>query len=155
MTTPARGFRGRNPPGTSRARDHIRGSCDPFAVNWGDVRAEIKDPFTRRETFHHRRLHARVVGVGMATLMVGFFATWTMWAFHGLEKSRSMEELLECAVWTASQLLTGGSSVQTGSALGHALEVLLELWAITVVAALAASVAAFLMQKDAADRRRT
>jgi ABC-type phosphate/phosphonate transport system permease subunit len=87
--------------------------------------------------------------------MLGLLVTWTMWAFHGLEKSRSVEELFECAVWTASQLLTGGSSLQSGSALGHALEVILELWAITVVAALAASVAAFLMQKDAADRQAT
>jgi len=124
-------------------------------VNWGRVWVEIKDPFTTEDTFHHRRLHARVFGILITTLILGFFVTWTMWAFHGLEKSRSMEELLECAVWTASQLLTGGSSLQTGSALGHALEVLLELWAITVVAALAASVAAFLMQKDATNRQQT
>jgi hypothetical protein len=123
-------------------------------VNWQDVWVEVKDPFTRRETFHHRRLHARVVGIVVTTLMLGFLVTCTMWAFHGLERSRSVEELLECGVWTASQLLTGGSSLQTGSALGHALEVLLELWAITVVAALAASVAAFLMQRDAGDRQR-
>jgi hypothetical protein len=112
-----------------------------------DLARELVDP-VRGDKPHHERLHRRVLAILTATLCLEVAATLLMFSFHGLEKSRSLDELGDAAVWSASQLLAGGSSLSTSSFIGHVLEVVLELWALTFVAALAASVAAFLQQND-------
>jgi hypothetical protein len=114
-----------------------------------ELLAEIAEP-VRGAHPHHKRLHRRVAAIAAATACLDVIATLLMYLFHGLEPSRTPDELGRAAVWTASQLLTGGSSLSTGSVMGHVLEVVLELWAITVVAALAGSVATFFQQHDAA-----
>lgn len=108
---------------------------------------ELADP-VRGSQPHHKRLHRRVIAILVATLVLDVFASALIYLFHGIENSRSLNALANAAVWSSSQLLAGGSSLSVTSWLAHVLEVALELWAITAVAALAASVTVFLHHSD-------
>src|SRR5207249_2124939 len=112
-----------------------------------ELLVELVDPFVGHEP-HHRRLHRRVAAISVTVAVIDLGVTVAMWAAHGLECVRTISALGDAFVWTTSQLLAGGSSLTATSALAHALEIVLEVFAVTLVAALAASVAAFFLQKD-------
>lgn len=108
---------------------------------------ELADPVLGSQP-HHKRLHRRVIAILVATVTLDVFATAVIYGFHGVQRSWSLKALGNAAVWSTSQLLAGGSSLTAKSWQAHVFEVALELWAITAVAALAASVTVFLHQSD-------
>jgi hypothetical protein len=119
------------------------------AVKARAVRDELLDPFVGTDD-HHCRLRLRILAILCVVAAVDVAVTGAVWIAGGLGEGRSVTALGHALVWTTSQLLTGGSSLSAKTGLSHALEVLLELLAVTAVASLAASVTAFLQQKDSA-----
>jgi hypothetical protein len=101
---------------------------------------------------HHRRLRHRLFVIFCALVFVDLVSTVFLWLIHGLmgDKRANLAALWHSFVWTTSQLLTGGSSLSAQREGAHVLEMALELLAVTAVAALAGSTAAFFLQKDAA-----
>lgn len=113
----------------------------------GSAARELAD-VVRASTTTHRRLRDRLVAVIVAT--VGVDAVCAIAAFL-LERHAQQSEvrtLGSAAFWTTTQLLTVSSQlknpVSTG---GRVLDVFMELYAITVIAALAGSLGAFLQKR--------
>lgn len=84
----------------------------------------------------HREFRGRIGLVASISVVLGIAVT----AVLGLFSDMSWQESV---VFTASQLLTGGSGVTPSPFWPHYLELLLELWSITAIALLAGTVAAF------------
>jgi 3-isopropylmalate dehydratase small subunit len=69
-------------------------------------------------------------------------------AFANALNEEDLSSFWRAFAWTTSQLLAGGSSFGVKSSWGHFLEIVLQLWGITVVAALAGSFAAFFHRRS-------
>ena len=103
----------------------------------------------RGATGEHSRLRNRLAATLLATLVVDAIGTTLMYMLeHGKETS-AIHSVFEGFFWVTTQLLTVSSQmpnpVTTG---GRIVDMLLELWAITVVATAAGSIAAFFQEKS-------
>src|SRR3954471_14446962 len=99
-------------------------------------------------THEHAKLRRRLATALLATLVFDAVGTTLMYVFeHGKEGSE-ITSVFKGFFWVTTQLLTVSSQmpnpVTTG---GRVVDIFLELWAITVVAAVAGSFAAFLQKK--------
>jgi hypothetical protein len=92
----------------------------------------------------HRELRARIRVLLMLTVAVDVVAMFLADALN--EKQLPTRWL--AFVWSTSQLLAGGSSLQVSSGRGHFLEIGLQLWGAMAVAALAGSFAAFFHRRS-------
>lgn len=109
----------------------------------------------RGATDEHSRLRRRLLTTLAATFVVALIGTALMWMFeHGKERS-DIHSVFQGFFWVTTQLLTVSSQmanpVTTG---GRIVDIFLEMWAITVVAASAGSFAAFLQEKPSKPERR-
>jgi hypothetical protein len=98
---------------------------------------EIRD--LRGTHASHRHLHGRLMALLLVSLAAYLFASLLAWLFLPDKDLAGWRAF----VWTASTMLTGGSALNTESAGGHILGVILEIWAVTAIAALAGSFGAF------------
>ena len=102
----------------------------------------------RAGTPTHSRLRDRLVAIALAT--VGFDLICAVLAFlleHD-QKQTQIKTFGSALFWTTTQLLTVSSSVQNPiSFAGRALDVVMEIYAITVIASLAGALGAFLMKR--------
>ena len=80
-----------------------------------------------------------MVGLALATLALYVVMSIVV----ALLDDKKLDEDWEPFVWTASQLLTGGSSLSPSSAETHVVGVVLQVWAVFAIAALAGSFGAF------------
>jgi hypothetical protein len=99
-------------------------------------------------TDEHTKLRRRIATTILLTLLVDAAGTVLMYALeHGNEGSQ-IGSPFQSFFWVTTQLLTVSSQmpnpVSTG---GRVVDIFLEVWAITVVATLAGSFAAFLQKK--------
>lgn len=94
----------------------------------------------------HRRLHARVLLLLLLTLVVDVLAALLVALVIG---EKDLNPPWKAFVWASSQLLAGGSSLAVTETGGHWVEVVLQFFDITVVAALAGSFAAFFHEREA------
>jgi hypothetical protein len=92
----------------------------------------------------HRELRARIRALLVLTVAVDVVAMFLADALN--EKQLPTRWL--AFVWSTSQLLAGGSSLQVSSGRGHFLEIGLQLWGAMAVAALAGSFAAFFHRRS-------
>ncbi|MFL5782074.1 MAG: hypothetical protein ACJ760_12245 [Thermoleophilaceae bacterium] len=97
-----------------------------------------------RRTATHRHLRERLGRLAVVTVGVDLVATLLVYLFeHGAPHSE-IDNIGDAAFWTTTQLLTVSSQlpnpVSTG---GRIVDVFLQLWAISVVAALAGAFGAF------------
>ena len=101
--------------------------------------------FGREE--RHRRLHARLIGILGLSLMVDltFAAVLT---FVDSFSNKPDHSFGRAFAWTSSQMLVGGSSYQTQSGGGHVAEVVLQVYGVTVIAAIAGAFASFFLRGD-------
>jgi hypothetical protein len=102
----------------------------------------------RGRTDEHSKLRDRLATALAATLVVDAIGTTLMYLLeHGKDKS-NIGSVWQAFFWVTAQLLTVSSQmrnpVTTG---GQVVDLLLELWAISVVAAVAGSFAAFLQRR--------
>jgi hypothetical protein len=112
------------------------------------VAGEVRSTLTGR-TETHRHLRDRLAAAVLLSLAVDVLAALVMLM---LERSRAGTQIRtygQSLFWTTSQLLTVSSSAANPvTPLGRLVDVLLELWAITVVTATAGSFGAFFHRRS-------
>jgi len=99
-------------------------------------------------TGEHSKLRSRLATVLLMTLLVDAIGTTLIYVFEHGKKGSDIASVFQGFFWATTQLLTVSSQIRnpvtTG---GRIVDMFLELWAITVVAAVAGSFAAFLQNK--------
>ena len=108
---------------------------------------EVRDVL-RAGTPTHRRLRDQLVAIGLATVGFDVGCAVLAFLFEHHQKQTQIESLGSALFWTTTQLLTVSSSVQNPiSFLGRVLDVVMEIYAITVIGALAGALGAFLIKR--------
>ncbi len=111
------------------------------------IRDELSRLFTYQE--RHRRLLARMVLAGGASVVVYVVGTLLVWSTESGVKGGEIHGLGDAAFFTAVQLLTVSSSMPNPvTTAGRVVDVGLEAWAIFVVTAVAGSFSSFFGSGD-------
>ena len=98
----------------------------------------------RGETLTHRFLRARLTLLIASTLVVDAVATVLMYWFEGGARGSDFDDLGGALFWVTAQLTTVSSQMANPvTTPGRVLDILLEVWSISIVATAAASIAAF------------
>jgi len=98
----------------------------------------------RGESRTHRFLRARVTFLAGATLLLDAIATVAMYMLEHDDRGSGFDDLGVALFWVSAQLTTVSSQMPNPvTTAGRVLDIVLEVWAITVAATLAASLAAF------------
>ena len=112
-----------------------------------EASGEVRDVM-RAGTETHGRLRDRLVAIALAT--VGFDLVCGVLAllFEHDQKQTQIQSLGSALFWTTTQLLTVSSNIQNPISLpGRVLDIVMEIYAITVIAALAGALGAFLIKR--------
>jgi len=113
----------------------------------GAVREELHRLLTWED--RHRRLLARIVIVIALTLVIDVVAAFLMWVFERHAAGTDIHGLGEAFFFSTVQLLTVSSNLTNPlTVAGRILDVVLEVWAVVVVAALGGSFASFFTSGD-------
>lgn len=111
------------------------------------LREEVSRLFTIGE--RHRRLLARLLLALIASVVVFIVGTGLIWTFESGQKGGDIHGLGDAAFFTGVQLLTVSSSIANPlTSAGKVIDVILEIWAIFVVTAVAGSFATFFSSGD-------
>jgi hypothetical protein len=111
------------------------------------IRDELSRLFSIED--RHRRLLARIVLAGSASLVVFVAGTLVVWLTESGAKGSAIHGLGDAAFFTAVQLCTVSSSLPNPvTTAGKIVDVALELWAIFVVTAVAGSFSTFFSSGD-------
>jgi hypothetical protein len=98
----------------------------------------------RGESHTHRFLRARLMFLLMATLLLDAVGTIAMYMLEHNEPNSGFHDFGGALFWVSAQLTTVSSQMPNPvTGVGRVLDIVLEVWAITVAATLAASLAAF------------
>src|SRR5215212_9875997 len=98
----------------------------------------------RGESRTHRVLRSRLMFLALATLALDAVATALMYVFEHDARGSGFDDLGGALFWVSAQLTTVSSQMPNPvTTPGRVLDVAIELWAISVVATLAGSLAAF------------
>jgi len=119
-------------------------------VSFGAVGSATRElrAVVRASTATHRRLRDRVVAIGLATVGVDALCAIAAFLLERHTPETDIKTLGSALFWTTTQLLTVSSSVKNPiSAGGRVLDVFMELYAITVIAALAGAMGSFLQKR--------
>jgi hypothetical protein len=102
----------------------------------------------RGDTPAHAHLRDRLVGIVLATIGIDLIAALlALWFEHDAARTQ-ITNFGDAIFWTSTQLLTVSSQLPNPlSTPGRILDVLMEAYAITVVAGLAGSIGAFLFRR--------
>jgi hypothetical protein len=102
----------------------------------------------RAKTPTHARLRDSVVAIAVATIGVDLISAVLALVLEHGAKQTQINSFGSAIFWTSTQLLTVSSSIQNPiSTGGRILDVVMEAYAITVVATLAGSVGAYLVKR--------
>ena len=91
----------------------------------------------------HYHLRHRIMIIFGATLIFALLSTLNIFLTERHANHTEIHNLFDSFLFTTSQLLTGSSVANPATNLGKILELVFDLWAITVVASLAGSFGAF------------
>ncbi len=98
----------------------------------------------RGESHAHRFLRSRLMFLIVATLVLDAFATVVMYTLEHDHPGSGFDDWGGALFWVSAQLTTVSSPMPNPvTTAGRVLDIMLEIWAITVAATLAASLAAF------------
>ena len=98
----------------------------------------------RGDSLTHRFLRARLTLLLVATLVLDAVATVVMYLLEHDKPDSGFHDFGGALFWVSAQLSTVSSQMPNPvTPAGRVLDILLELWAISVVATAAASIAAF------------
>lgn len=98
----------------------------------------------------HRRLLARLALVVAATAMVDIAGTVAVYVLERHAKGTEVKSVGDALFFTTVQLLTVSSQIKNPlTGWGRVVDVVLELWAVVVVAGSAGAIAAFFQKGDA------
>ncbi len=94
----------------------------------------------------HRLLRSRLLMLLGATLLLDAFGTALMFLFEqGAGRNPDIQNVGDALFWVSAQLTTVSSQMSTPvTTPGRVVDLVLEVWSISVVATLAASLATFL-----------
>jgi hypothetical protein len=107
---------------------------------WSELRMLL-----RGETHTHRVLRSRLAVLFGSTLVLDAVGTVLMYLFEHAHRGSGFDDLGGALFWVSAQLTTVSSQMPNPlTTAGRVLDIVLEVWAISVVATLAASLAAFL-----------
>ncbi|HEY2935301.1 MAG TPA: hypothetical protein VGJ25_01795 [Gaiellaceae bacterium] len=111
--------------------------------------AQSTGDLARGATDAHERLRKRIATALLMTVLIDIVGTGLMyWLEHGAKHS-DISSVGQALFWVTAQLLTISSQMQNPvTSAGRAVDLVLELWSITVVTTLAGSFAAFFHAKD-------
>jgi hypothetical protein len=111
------------------------------------IHEELRRLFTWEE--RHRRLAARlIIAVGL-TLVILAAGSLLIWVFESGKKGGEIHGFGDAVFFTSVQLLTVSSSMTNPvTVAGKILDVVLEVWGIFVVTAIAGSFASFFSSGD-------
>ena len=102
----------------------------------------------RASTATHRRLRDRVTVIVVATVGVDLICSVLVLLLEQNARPTQIKSFGSALFWTTAQLLTVSSNFTNPiSAGGRALDIFLELWAITVIATLTGAVGSFLNKR--------
>jgi hypothetical protein len=91
----------------------------------------------------HYHLRRRIFIIFGTTAVFAVLCTFLVYLTEHSAKHTEIHSLFDSFLFTTSQLLTGSSVANPHTELGKLLELIFDLWAITVVASLAGSFGAF------------
>jgi hypothetical protein len=123
-----------------------------------EAAAEVRD-ILRAGTPTHGRLRDRLVAIALATVGFDLVCAVLAFLFEHNQKETQINTFGSAMFWTTTQLLTVSSNVQNPISFpGRVLDVVMEIYAITVIASLAGALGAFLVKRgeeiDAAAKAR-
>jgi hypothetical protein len=111
------------------------------------VREELRRLFTWEE--RHRRLVARLLIAAVLTVLVDLLGALVVWNWESGLKGGDVHGFGDSLFFATVQVLTVSSSIKNPlTAIGKVADVLLELWAVGVVTAIAGSFATFFTSGD-------
>ena len=123
--------------------DAVRGEGDDATV--------IRDEVSRLTTWEerHRRLVSRLAIVLLLTMLVDVAGTVLIYATERNVKGGDIHSLGDALFFTTVQLLTVSSQIRNPlTATGRLVDVVLEVWAVIVVAGSAGAIASFVQAGD-------
>jgi hypothetical protein len=98
----------------------------------------------------HRLLRGRIASLCLGTLMLDGVATGLMYLFEHGRPDSGFDDLGGALFWVSAQLTTVSSQMPNPvTTPGRLLDLVLEVWAVSVVATLAASLASFFLTRHA------
>ena len=113
----------------------------------GEAATEVRDVL-RAETPTHGRLRDRLVAVALVTVGVDVICAVLAFLFEHHQKQTQIKSLGSALFWTTTQMLTVSSNLQNPiSFAGRVLDVVMEIYAITVIGSLAGALGAFLVKR--------
>ncbi|HEY6397120.1 MAG TPA: hypothetical protein VIX82_06675 [Solirubrobacteraceae bacterium] len=113
----------------------------------GEAAGEVREVL-RAGTPTHGRLRDRLVAIGLVTVGFDIVCAVLAFLFEHHEKQTQIESLGSALFWTSTQLLTVSSSIQNPISLpARILDILMEIYAITVIGSLAGALGAFLIKR--------
>jgi hypothetical protein len=123
----------------------------------GEAGAEVRDVI-HAGTPTHARLRDRLVALALATVGFDVVCAVLAFLFEHHQKQTQIKTVGSALFWTSTQLLTVSSSIQNPISFpARVLDVVMEIYAITVIASLAGALGAFLVKRgeeiDAAAKR--
>jgi len=108
---------------------------------------ELRD-VVRAATPTHRRLRDQFVAIGLATIGVDLFCAVIAFLLERHSTQTEIKTFGSALFWTSTQLLTVSSNIKNPiSAGGRVLDVFMEIYAVTVIAALAGAFGSFLQKR--------
>lgn len=108
---------------------------------------ELRDVL-RAATATHRRLRDHLVTIAVATAGVDLLCAILAFLFERHSSETEVKTFGSAVFWTTTQLLTVSSQLKNPiSTPGRVLDVFMEIYAITVIATLAAAIGSFLQKR--------
>ena len=111
----------------------------------------LSEELSRLTSFgeHHRRLLSRLALIVIATGIVDMVAAVAMYVFEHSARGTDVVTFGQTLFFTTAQLLTVSSSLRNPvTPAGRAVDLVLELWAVVVVAGSAGAFASFFRSAD-------
>jgi hypothetical protein len=113
----------------------------------GSAAREFRDVL-RAATVTHRRLRDQLVAIIVATVSVDLLFAIAAFLLERHSQQTEIKTFGSAVFWTTTQLLTVSSQIKNPiSVSGRILDVFMEIYAITVIAALAGALGSFLQKR--------
>lgn len=112
-----------------------------------ELAREVRDVL-RAGTPTHGRLRDRLVAIALATVGFDLICGVLAFVFEHHQKQTQIQSLGSALFWTTTQMLTVSSNIQNPISLpARLLDVVMEMYAITVIGSLGGSLGAFLIKR--------
>jgi hypothetical protein len=129
---------------------HVRASGDSAPVPHRVLRSAAKEAYrvARGTTATHRRLRDHLTAIAFATIGVDLICALVTFVVERHSPETDVKTFGSAFFWTSTQLLTVSSQLKNPiSTGGRALDIFMEIWAITVIATLAGAMGSFLQRR--------